>query len=85
MTTITFKQASQYHAVSTCGRYSIARYNAGPESTYMAFRGTAFIESHSFQVERDDDGVELATYPARVEAFKASIAACERDAAGVSA
>lgn len=78
-----FKKIDAYHAASSCGKYTIARFNAGPESTYMAFRGPAFIESFSFQVERDDSEVELSTYPARVEAFKLAIAACERHSEAV--
>jgi hypothetical protein len=79
-----FRKVDPYHAASLCGKYTIARFNAGPESTYMAFKGSLFIESHSFQVERDDDGVELPTYPARVDAFKLAMSACERDAEAVA-
>lgn len=79
-----FKKIDAYHAVSSCGKYSIARFNAGPESTYMAFNGSAFLKSYSFLVERDDDEVELGTYPARVEAFKLAIKACADAAAAVA-
>ena len=79
-----FRKVDAYHAASLCGKYTIARFNAGPESTYMVFKGSAFIESHSFQVERDEHGVELPTYPSRVEAFKLAMAACERHAEAVA-
>lgn len=78
-----FRKVDAYHAASLCGKYTIARFNAGPESTYMVFKGSAFITSFSFQVERDENGVELPTYPSRVDAFKAAMSACEGDAAKV--
>lgn len=76
-----FKKVDAYHAISECCRYGIARYNSGPESTYMAWRGTENIGVFTFAVERDESGFELPTYPARVDAFKQAMAACEEDAA----
>jgi hypothetical protein len=81
---VIFKKAGKYYAVSECGRYTIARYYAGPESTYMSFRGQTFLAANTFQHEYDAAGVELPTYPARLAAYKAAVKACEDDAAGVA-
>jgi len=73
-----FRKVNKYHAVSESGGYTICRFFAGHESTYMAWRGNELIDRFTFAHEYGDDG-ELETYPARVDAYKAAVAACELD------
>lgn len=76
-----FKRIDKYHAASDCQQYTIARFYAGHESTYMSWRGREVVARHTFAHEYGDDGRELPSYPARVEAYKAAVAACESDKA----
>ena len=75
-----FKKVDQCHAISDCQNYTICRFYAGDESTYMSWRGREFLARHTFQHEYDERGRELPSYPARVEAYRAALAACEDDA-----
>ena len=74
-----FRKVDQYHAVSESGGYTICRFFAGHESTYMAWRGNELIDRFTFAHEYDSGGRELDNYAGRAEAYRAAVRVCELD------